>query len=623
MDEDQILQSIIADPQLTDPSIDTSGLRTTTPTRTELLANVPEFSGLKFDPTQRSYIEDLYSVYGGGLPTIPEPVVEDTAQIPGAVDTLVDVGEGGGGSGATLHGFDVDSPKNTQFEQNLLDQGIGVQGAVGDPVVAPGEMPLTQDDFDAFNEIAVTPNLDDIDLGNPLNDPRVVSEEQGLVGGIPDRNRGMIGQTTNVVDDIDLGNPTGDPRVVSEEFGLVGTPSYIDPIMDPNLMSIRQQQTLEAQDLDAQGNLLQSGIDKIKSVIPDFDPIKVGARLAFNTIVGKPVSLVFDLLQATGLEGGRGTFANELGDEYGMDDIGRLTSGPMAGYAPNSMFGDIVESARERIDNIQNRSAPQTEASIKKIEELNDFIQKATSIKTKQTAPQEDIGSVPEDITTGVDPVTGDLPGGGNIVDEFAPSDIQATDPSLDIPDRGRGDDGSQDTTDTDPADDFEVSGDIADVGTAMDLIGPTPTPQQIPDRNRGDGGGSGAVSDAQAAANQDAARGGQYGGSGNGGSSGGGKIVCTMMNESYGFGSFRNKIWLRHSKDLAPEYQKGYHKIFLPLVKLSKNNKVLKTMLEHIAVHRTIDIRQESRGKVHLLGRVYRKILEPICYWVGKYAKR
>jgi hypothetical protein len=102
----------------------------------------------------------------------------------------------------------------------------------------------------------------------------------------------------------------------------------------------------------------------------------------------------------------------------------------------------------------------------------------------------------------------------------------------------------------------------------------------------------------------------------------GGGKIVCTMMNESYGFGSFRNKIWLRHSKDLAPEYQKGYHKIFLPLVRLSKNNKILKKMLEHIAVHRTIDIRQEARGKVHLLGRVYRKILEPICYWVGKYAK-
>jgi hypothetical protein len=109
----------------------------------------------------------------------------------------------------------------------------------------------------------------------------------------------------------------------------------------------------------------------------------------------------------------------------------------------------------------------------------------------------------------------------------------------------------------------------------------------------------------------------------GGGGGGGGGKIVCTMMNETYGFGSFRNKIWLRQSKDLAPEYQKGYHKMFLPLVKLSKTNIVIRKILEHIAVHRTIDIRQEARGKTHILGRVYRKVLEPICYLVGKYAKR
>jgi len=106
----------------------------------------------------------------------------------------------------------------------------------------------------------------------------------------------------------------------------------------------------------------------------------------------------------------------------------------------------------------------------------------------------------------------------------------------------------------------------------------------------------------------------------GGGGGGGGGKIVCTMMNETYGFGSFRNKIWLKHSKGLAPEYQKGYHKLFLPLVKIAKTNKVVRKILEHIAVHRTIDIRQESRGKVHLLGRMYRKILEPLCYFVGKH---
>ena len=51
-------------------------------------------------------------------------------------------------------------------------------------------------------------------------------------------------------------------------------------------------------------------------------------------------------------------------------------------------------------------------------------------------------------------------------------------------------------------------------------------------------------------------------------------KIVCTMMNESYGFGSFRNAIWLKYAKDnLSPEYQIGYHKLFLPLVKYAKGN--------------------------------------------------
>jgi len=82
----------------------------------------------------------------------------------------------------------------------------------------------------------------------------------------------------------------------------------------------------------------------------------------------------------------------------------------------------------------------------------------------------------------------------------------------------------------------------------------------------------------------REAARMNQPGSGGDSSGRSGGKIVCTMMNESYGFGSFRNKIWLRHSKNLAPEYQIGYHRIFLPLVKKAKTNKILKKILEHIA---------------------------------------
>ena len=110
--------------------------------------------------------------------------------------------------------------------------------------------------------------------------------------------------------------------------------------------------------------------------------------------------------------------------------------------------------------------------------------------------------------------------------------------------------------------------------------------------------------------------------GAGSGGPSRG-KIVCTMMNESYGFGNFRNKIWLKHSRNLPKEYEVGYHTIFLPLVKFAKGegrlNKAVKKTLEHIARHRTYDLKQEMKGKIHLLGRAYRKVLEPLCFITGK----
>ena len=109
--------------------------------------------------------------------------------------------------------------------------------------------------------------------------------------------------------------------------------------------------------------------------------------------------------------------------------------------------------------------------------------------------------------------------------------------------------------------------------------------------------------------------------------SGGGGKIVCTAMNAEYGFGSFRNAIWLAQSKDLDPAYEKGYHKLFLPLVtyayKAGEKNalqRILSGVLEHIARHRTADIWKQKRGKTRdNIGMIYRAILEPICYVVGK----
>ena len=117
------------------------------------------------------------------------------------------------------------------------------------------------------------------------------------------------------------------------------------------------------------------------------------------------------------------------------------------------------------------------------------------------------------------------------------------------------------------------------------------------------------------------------YGGVGDaGGGASGGKIVCTMMNEEYGFGSYRNAIWLRHSANMpnAKVYQLGYHRLFMPLVAYAKGtgttNQWVKVALEHIARHRTSDIYLQMKGKRRdKIGRIYRAVLEPLCYLVGK----
>jgi hypothetical protein len=109
-------------------------------------------------------------------------------------------------------------------------------------------------------------------------------------------------------------------------------------------------------------------------------------------------------------------------------------------------------------------------------------------------------------------------------------------------------------------------------------------------------------------------------------GGSSGGKIVCSMMNEFYGTAPFRNRVWLLQSQRMpnAKTVEKGYHTLFLPLVAFAKKdgffNKVVRKTLEHIARHRTADVYKEMRnGKRDLLGRIYRAVLEPLCYVVGK----
>jgi hypothetical protein len=133
----------------------------------------------------------------------------------------------------------------------------------------------------------------------------------------------------------------------------------------------------------------------------------------------------------------------------------------------------------------------------------------------------------------------------------------------------------------------------------------------------------SGAAAAASASADSSAA--GPAGDSADGGG-GDSKIICTAMNQAYGFGAFRQVIWLQYAeKHLTKAHEVGYHTLFLPFVAAGyKHNKwyssTVRKILEHGTRHRTADLRAEMRGtKRDNLGRFYRTIFEPLCWVVGK----
>ncbi len=569
MDEDQILSSIIADPDLVDPSIDVSKLRQTTETNPRLLAKVPEFSGLEFDPSKGSYIEDLYSIYGGGLPTI-DVAQDPTTMIPQTpvIDTPIDAGGGNGGG----NGSDSIITPDTTIRDQLIDEGI--QAAEDDK----GDMML--------------------DEGVPVGEAYAPIDTLSLDQGVP------VGEAYAPIDTVDYSE-------LDDLEADLGAQVIKD--FEP------EQQNLVSQAFSKVGSTasdIMNDLSQIPGAVVDFvnqtvdiagKKINVGATLlkaGINRIVGGPISLVYDVLQAIAPQDSlANTTTRSIVDElkaeedYGFNmQSGNLNQDPF-GRNPVSALGDDEQTLMDDIAgtgkwaNLQ--TAKMTEA--KKQFAIDYFNKKA-----------EKAGGA--EVEDGVVLGPGEAPGEDLVTAE----DLAAEARKEGLEDLGKTYTNIMQTRDRD------------------DGAADRPSPNEAAGK---------AAEDAQRAAIQDAARAGMtvneakasvgmpanlgdIGGGDDGGSNAG-KIVCTMMNDSYGFGSFRNKIWLRHSKDLAPEYQIGYHKIFLPLVKLSKTNKLLKKTLEHIAVHRTIDIRQEARGKKHLLGRVYRKILEPICYWVGKYAKR
>lgn len=168
---------------------------------------------------------------------------------------------------------------------------------------------------------------------------------------------------------------------------------------------------------------------------------------------------------------------------------------------------------------------------------------------------------------------------------------------------------------------------------TPADYSGPKTNiaiPEGPPGSGQGPAGpaGNGVVGDTGVTSGQTGEPGGppgQTGVSGGDGGGGGGKVICTAMNAAYGFGAFRNAVWLAYAKEhLTPEHERGYHRLALPMIRYAYHGRswprrAMRACMEHVVRHRSVDLWLTMRGRRRdPLGRVYRAALEPLCRVLG-----
>ena len=738
---------VVTDPDIVDPGIDISGLRTQTDT--SLLGNIPDYAGIQYEAFNPNRLSDLMRLYSSGLPAI------DTS-------TAAPPATGGGGSGdggqETLPGFEspipepttgggitnVDTPLTqmvtdpvtgqTQTVRQAMTSDAAYRGTTSDPFLTSGaaggaRLPTTPTDTGIMVEDFSEPFVDERGItGQRVSYP---GDQSGVIKDAVDPQpvRTILGPDGITYDAV-TGQPiVDDPTTRLPQLGSVTEEDLVD---NRNLL---QKLGLPA-DFDLKQAAIEAGINLavgvpisliakgLEAVLPDRDPrqtaleglydvkdgtIQSGLMTGYNPVSGNPLDPTYGLQEA--YQDRIDTIENTLKTKYNMTDaeIADVKAGSYTGDVDTNLFETLtdLEDAKEKEKNVLDLYS----GDIDERDQMLEDIVLQNKIDEGIQASDDDKGDDMLDTTTGVNPfadidtgvgefdttpVTGvTRPGTGTVLGKPDIEKFDDAEASIDMFDTTPVDttvtgtlgppseiSGPQITeekpVDTKPADDRAVDElsydqiieyenltnklegeeiqktgnpdisiskqeeiknkaidqikeqDLDEFSDEAFMVGDTSTAAPT----TGDSGADSffdAVDKSVTGTTkpgtkteptyQDAIMRGQTGGgSDSGGSSnGGGKIVCTMMNESYGFGSFRNKIWMKFHKDLSPEYQRGYHKLFLPLVKIAKKNMVVKKILEHIAVHSTIDMRQSMRGKTHLLGRIYRKILLPLCYWVGK----
>jgi len=396
--------------------------------------------------TDQDYVSDAYNFYlGGGFPQeeVEAPVVAPDFIGGELIDTSgQDQATSGLGLGDTTPIDTTITPTNLNDFDNTYTGTPGGNTGSGDFDLIDN----SGKSFGPYSQTPVTPNetslgntntgLEDylnIDYTTPVNTPSGRNpfgyedlNPSALAGPGINETSGLddIGADIGVDNTVDYGMPQGSPGQLNPAAPSIdfkgGTLIQDSPDMDDGI-GLTRQELYEQQDT----SLTETLKNKFGSLLPEnFNVGTAIGKIFVNSIVGKPITLAFDIAKSIfGMlpEGGRSDLSNVLGEQYGMDDIGRLTGGPMAGYSVDSAFGDIRQATVDRINTRKENNLDTTE--------LEQFLSEI-----------DYLGGDPVGANTDIDIDTGNVTGDASVAEDA--QDLNLTEVKDDMADINTGDAG-------------------------------------------------------------------------------------------------------------------------------------------------------------------------------------
>jgi len=528
MSSESLKSLIVTDPDIVDEGIDISGLRTQTDTDPRLLASIADFPGISYDPTSFDYLSDLNELFAYGLPTTET----DQAEIPGAIDTLVDTG---GGGQATLP-----SITDTTSEPTFIGGGATLEDAGGVPELGGVYATDYQGDplVDQMSEVSIptqtvnplTEEMSEVSIPTQTINP--LTEEMSEVsipitdtfigggatledaGGIPELGGGMGPDYQ------------GDPNIIAPSGDIF---AQGDPLAKEKIDVVTQE------DVDNPTNLLQ------KLGIPeDFDIKQALVNTGINLVVGAPITLIAEGLKAV-LPQAEPTFTQRtLTDELGLTDDRKFSGDPttsaFAGLNAFGQFGDPVETAKNRIDtrletiennpDISKKFIDDTQTMISEYNRVTNKLGDIDAIPTGDAQiAEETIGTLPE--------ITEARQEQGEQIQEIQQQEVVQS--GSDEADRQQRDTGvakvSENRYETKSGDVYASASEAAE---------------------KSDGGGSSS-------------------------SSSGGGCCFIMLEARYGNGTMDKVVRRYRDENMTPRNRRGYHKVAEVLVPLMRKSKIFK----------------------------------------------